>query len=77
MSRLTKKYQVTLPGPVRKALKVTAGDEVNFLVLPQGHVEVVQKRATSPFDQYIGFLQGASGKNSDKIVARLRGRFSW
>jgi len=29
-SKLTKKYQATIPGPVRKLLHLTMGDEVAF-----------------------------------------------
>lgn len=47
-SKLTSKYQATIPGPVRKALGLKSGDAVVFEVREPG---VATLRKQSPFDR--------------------------
>ncbi|MHB9116140.1 MAG: AbrB/MazE/SpoVT family DNA-binding domain-containing protein [Thermoleophilia bacterium] len=47
MSRLTKKYQATIPAPVRKALQLRQGDAIAFDV-QEGRVTV---RRAEPLDR--------------------------
>jgi antitoxin PrlF len=47
-SRLTTKYQATIPGPVRKALGLKSGDSVVFEVREPG---VATLRKQKPFDR--------------------------
>ncbi|HET8551808.1 MAG TPA: type II toxin-antitoxin system PrlF family antitoxin [Gammaproteobacteria bacterium] len=52
ISKLTSKYQATIPAPVREALDLHAGDEVAFDIQPGDGVKV--RKATS-FD--VGFAK--------------------
>lgn len=76
MSRLTKKFQITLPKPVREVLNVGCGEEVDFVVDPRGHVRVIRKDKKNPFDKYVGLLKVLKTKDSDRIVSDLRGHAS-
>ena len=73
MSRLTKKFQITLPKPVRQMLDVRSGEEVDFLIDHGGRVQVIRKDRKNPFDKYVGLLKTTGTKDSDRIVAHLRG----
>jgi AbrB family looped-hinge helix DNA binding protein len=39
-SLLTSKGQITLPKAVREALRLHAGDQVDFVLAPDGHIEL-------------------------------------
>lgn len=54
-SRLTVKYQATIPAPVRKALDLSSGDSVVFEVREPG---VVVLRKQQPMD--LGYLRAVS-----------------
>lgn len=55
-SRITQKYQATIPLPVREALELTYGDTVAFEFLKGG--EIVIRKAPPPVDtQYIAALE--------------------
>jgi len=47
MSKLTSKYQTTVPGPVREALGLSKGDTLAFEVAEDGAVTV---RKATPLD---------------------------
>jgi antitoxin PrlF len=47
MSKLTSKYQTTIPGPVREALGLSKGDTLAFDVADDGAVTV---RKATPLD---------------------------
>lgn len=51
-SKITAKYQATIPGPIRDYLKLKQGDTVEFAVLNQ---QVVLRRST-PLD--VEYLRG-------------------
>ena len=60
-SRLTYKYQATVPKAVREALALRAGDEIEFLVssLPSGQPEVrVRKGVTAAAAAELGAQTG-------------------
>jgi antitoxin PrlF len=59
ISRLTSKYQATVPAEVRKALGLRAGDAVQFNVTPNG---VVLTKAT---DQDLEFARALTGTLSE------------
>ncbi len=73
MPRLTKKGQVTIPKPIRQALGVSAGDNVEFLVTKDRQVVLVKSPSGSPFAKYTGYLSNKAGQDPDRIVAELRG----
>ena len=54
-SKLTKKYQATIPEPIRKQLQLSAGDSVVFDL----RGEQVQLRKARPVD--LAFLQSLEG----------------
>ncbi|MBI2338860.1 MAG: type II toxin-antitoxin system PrlF family antitoxin [Deltaproteobacteria bacterium] len=76
MSRLTRKFQITLPKPVRAALNVRSGEEVDFVISAGGRIQVVRKDKRAPFDKFVGLLKSVKTKDSDRIVAGLRGHKS-
>lgn len=53
-STVTSKGQVTIPKPIRKALRVEPGDHVEFIVDAKGHVLV--RAATSDLSVLKGLL---------------------
>lgn len=70
MSRVTAKYQITIPREVRKELKITPGTEIDIAkkgdkyVLVLNPVNELKKRwrgrfkDTGPTDEYINELRG-------------------
>ena len=54
-SRLTDRYQTTIPSSVRKALDLKKGDDIQFLVEPNGRVYLAPIREAIP-DQAVGAL---------------------
>jgi antitoxin PrlF len=71
-AKITSKGQITLPKEVRKRLGIGPGDEIEFLE-EDGRYLLKKKVKTSPFDQYMGFLQNQKGSDPDKIIRELRG----
>ena len=75
-SKLTSKFQATIPGPVRKALKLQAGDWVGFEVVQSGAETSVRLRRATPLDLAFaqavqGTLQEWSSAADDKAFADL------
>ncbi len=71
-SRLTTKYQATIPQPVREVLGLKSGDVVRFEINERG---VVNLRKQQPFDaEYARALSGtlASEWSSDDDEAAYR-----
>lgn len=75
---LTTKGQVTIPKPIRKVLRVEAGDSVEFVVDGEGHVVV--RAATRDIADLKGLLRRPGQKPvsveamNDAIRARFGGR---
>ncbi|MDH5256189.1 MAG: type II toxin-antitoxin system PrlF family antitoxin [Gammaproteobacteria bacterium] len=59
ISRLTSKYQATVPAAVRQSLGLKAGDALRFEITPDG---VVLTKAT---DQDLEFAQSLTGTLSE------------
>lgn len=59
-TKITSKYQMTLPKEVRVALNINVGDVISFEVLEDG--SVILKKA-APFDQQ--FMQALSSTLSE------------
>lgn len=53
-SKLTSKYQATIPEEIRKSLKLKAGDTILFEVLPGG--TIVLKKAKAADKEYLEAL---------------------
>lgn len=45
VSKLTERYQTTIPSGVRKQLKLGKGDQIRYLTEPSGRVYIEQVRA--------------------------------
>lgn len=69
--RLSAKAQITIPKIVRQTLGVQPGDEVEFTC---SGTTVRLKKKVSGFVRWVGHLGGASRRDIDRTVARLRGR---
>jgi antitoxin PrlF len=62
-SKLTSKFQTTIPLPVRKALRLQAGDLVGFEVLESGSEVTVRLKRATPLD--LAFAQALQGTLSE------------
>ncbi len=55
ISKLTRKYQATIPAPVRDVLRLEAGDSIAFEI----EEEQIRLRKASPVDlEFAGALEG-------------------
>lgn len=52
---VTSKGQITIPSLVRKRLKLKPGDQIDFVIEPDGHVSLAAKRVR--FEELRGFLR--------------------
>lgn len=73
-SKLTSKFQATIPKEIRKSLKLKAGDTLTFQILDSGAV-VLQK--SKPFDiAYLRLLDTTmaewKSENDDETFAHLQ-----
>jgi len=65
---VTEKGQVTIPGPIRKALGIEPGTRLRFET--QGNKLVAMKE---PVEDPVSAVFGTAGKlKTDRIIARLR-----
>ena len=70
--KLTSKGQVTLPADLRKRLGLRTGDYLEVKESPEGYL--LQKHVpASPFDHYAGYLGQKERRNTDEVLAELRG----
>jgi AbrB family looped-hinge helix DNA binding protein len=56
-SLLTSKGQITLPKAIREALRLHAGDQVDFVLAPDGHIEL--RRVGGRVQELLGAFQRA------------------
>jgi AbrB family looped-hinge helix DNA binding protein len=70
MSKVTAKFQVTIPRKVRAALNIMPGVKVGF-VEEGGRFYLVKNPDTDPIDKWCGRIK--LSKSSDELVAELRG----
>lgn len=73
---LTSKSQVTVPKQVRKALNVGPGQEIDYLIEPDGRVVIVPCRlspatTSNPFLAMVGI--GIRKRPTDEIMRETRG----
>lgn len=71
-SALTDRYQTTVPGPVRKALRLGKRDRIHYAIRPDG--EVVLTRVEPVQDdpllgQFLGFLANDIRKHPERLQA--------
>jgi antitoxin PrlF len=59
-SLLTSKGQITLPKAVREALRLHAGDRVDFVLAPDGHIEL--RRVGGLVRELLGAFPGADSE---------------
>ncbi|MBI9083873.1 MAG: AbrB/MazE/SpoVT family DNA-binding domain-containing protein [Desulfobacterales bacterium] len=69
-TKITTKYQITLPKEVRQAMNLKPGEQVSFKA-ENGRYYLVKNTQTNPIEKWRGTLR--SGKRSDELVAELRG----
>ncbi|WP_277213801.1 AbrB/MazE/SpoVT family DNA-binding domain-containing protein [Isoptericola croceus] len=60
---VTSKGQITIPAAVRRALGLRTGDRVEFVALPDGHVEIV------PATRSVTSLKGFFGPQPPQVVS--------
>jgi antitoxin PrlF len=73
VSTITSKGQTTIPGEIRRYLKLRAGDRVEFVVEPDGKVVLVP--ATVDASELKGFLAPAPRRVSlEEMDAAIRKR---
>ena len=72
-NRVTSKGQVTIPKPVRDAMNIKPGDEVEFV--PRNGQFVLQRRVREgPFAKWRGHSKWLAGKDVDELIEEMRGR---
>jgi antitoxin PrlF len=75
MTTVTIKGQVTIPKPIRDALDIHPGSQVDFVMNRDGEIVLrkvgAEKPAPHPFDRLIGIA--GPGMSTDEIMALLRG----
>lgn len=72
-SRLTDRYQTTVPASVRKALSLKKRDRLRFVVQPDGQVvltRVVEGDSDDPvLGRFLDFLAADLAKNPERLQA--------
>lgn len=72
-TRMTSKGQVTIPKPVREAMDLKPGDEVDFV--PQNGQFVLTRRIREdPFSKWRGAFKSLAGVDVDELIEEMRGR---
>ena len=72
-TRITTKGQVTVPKEVRERLGLRPGDELEFI--EENGVYRLRKRVDPEvFKKYRGYLKELAGRDSDDLVAEMRGQ---
>jgi AbrB family looped-hinge helix DNA binding protein len=71
--KVTTKGQVTIPKGVRDRLGLCPGDEVEFVVEPDG-VRLRKRLSGRPLDRYRGHLKHLAERDSDELIEEMRGR---
>ena len=57
-SKLTSKFQATIPNEVRKTLKIRAGDRIVFEIMPDNRIVI---RKSTPIDfEYVRALEATA-----------------
>jgi AbrB family looped-hinge helix DNA binding protein len=70
MSKVTAKYQVTIPPRIRAALNIMPGIEVNFKE-EKGRFFLVKNPGINPIEKWRGTLK--TKRSTDEIMTELRG----
>lgn len=70
MSKVTAKYQITLPKEIRKAMNIMPGTTVGF-EQQAGKFYLVKNNNMNPINKWRGCLK--QKKTTDEIMSELRG----
>jgi AbrB family looped-hinge helix DNA binding protein len=70
MSKVTTKFQITIPQEVRAALNITPGVDVMFRQ-EGGRFYIVKNSGSDPVEKWRGALKAR--KTTDKLMEELRG----
>lgn len=70
-SKLTERYQTTIPSSVRKQLGIGKGDLIRYRVDPHGrvYIESARKDADPALGKFLDFLEGDIATHPERIVA--------
>ena len=72
-TRVTSKGQVTIPKPVRDAMNIKPGDEVEF-VRQDGQFVLQRLVREDAFRKWRGAFKGLAGTDVDGLIEEMRGR---
>lgn len=70
MSKVTEKFQITIPPRVRSSLNIVPGVDVEFEE-EKGRFYLIKTPKTDPIEKWRGVIR--MNKTADEIVAELRG----
>lgn len=72
-STLTDRYQTTVPETVRRALRLSKRDKINYTIRPNGEVVLTRARTTEGDDpvlgQFLGFLAHDIARHPERLQA--------
>jgi Regulators of stationary/sporulation gene expression len=72
VSKLTDRYQTTVPAGVRKQLKLGKGDQIRYCTEPSGrvYIEAVRSEEEDPvIDAFLNFVEADIKAHPDRIRA--------
>ena len=70
ISKVTAKFQITIPKQIRNALNIMPGVDIGFKE-EKGRFYLIKNPNTDPIEKWRGVIRGK--KKTDEIVAELRG----
>ena len=77
-SKLTKRGQTTLPAEVRKRLRASAGDTLEYELTDEGVLlRVKQPNLDDALESYLGAFEGSSYKDEEDALKQSREARGW
>ena len=70
MTKVTTKFQITIPKEIRAALNIMPGVKVGFKE-EKGRFYIIKNPNSDPIEKWRGVIRG--NKKTDEIIAELRG----
>lgn len=72
-AKLTSKGQITIPKKVRDKMGISPGEALQFEE-KDGVFYIRKALRKSPFDQWAGYLEKATKKESNEVIEEMRGK---